>query len=124
MQYERGELVWISAAKVPTSLRPVAFVACVVALSTLGPPDVRAATYTWNTTTGLWSDGANWLGGTAPADDTTTDTATFSASDGNQTVQLNASRSITGITVKDRSANGTSASVGRAGRIMRSNRRS
>ena len=67
-------------------------------------PVANGATITWNTTTGLWSDGANWLGGNAPANDTTTDTAFFSQSNSDQNVQFNADRSITGITIANTSS--------------------
>ncbi|MEI7780360.1 MAG: autotransporter-associated beta strand repeat-containing protein, partial [Planctomycetota bacterium] len=65
------------------------------------------ATWWWNTTsTGLWSSGANWSNassggttGTAPTDNTTADIAVFnqSGTNGNETVQLNANRSINGM---------------------------
>ena len=67
-----------------------------------------AATLYWDTTTtGLWTDGANWSdnatsGGTtgvAPANSTTADTAVFNQSsvNGSTTVQFSASRSIAGL---------------------------
>lgn len=78
-------------------------------------PEASAATWYWDTTTtGLWSDGANWSDnptsggttGTVPTDDTTTDIAYFNQSsvNGTQTVQLNADRAITGIVVANTGA--------------------
>lgn len=60
----------------------------------------QAATRTWNVTsgTGVWQTAGNWISGTAPANSTTQDTAAFSASNGSQTVQLNADASIAGLT--------------------------
>ncbi|MBA2703386.1 MAG: autotransporter-associated beta strand repeat-containing protein, partial [Blastocatellia bacterium] len=60
---------------------------------------VQAATIEWANVGATWSTGANWVGGTAPADSTVTDIASFgstgsSAVNPNLTVQ----RSINGIT--------------------------
>ncbi|MFM8986551.1 MAG: beta strand repeat-containing protein, partial [Planctomycetia bacterium] len=67
-----------------------------------------AATYWWNTTTtGLWSNGANWSNaatggsaGTPPSSSTTADDAVFNQTglNGNTIVELDAARSIGGIT--------------------------
>jgi fibronectin-binding autotransporter adhesin len=83
------------------------WVAVVAALVTA---PASAATWWWDTTTtGLWTDGANWSNdatsggatGTVPTNDTTTDVAYFNQStvNGDQTIQLNAARSIGGIIV-------------------------
>ncbi len=71
-------------------------------------PPTHAATFWWNTTTtGLWSSGGNWSsaasGGTsgmAPASSVSTDDVVFnqSAVNGNETIQLDAARSIKGMT--------------------------
>lgn len=89
----------------------LALVAVAVAF---GPPPVQAATFWWNTTTtGSWADGANWdnaasggTSGTAPANDTTTDTVVFNrtATNGNEIVTLSADTSIAGLTFSNRGA--------------------
>jgi fibronectin-binding autotransporter adhesin len=76
----------------------------------LAMPESKAATWYWDTTTtGLWSDGANWSNnatsggttGTVPTNDTTTDVAFFNQSTvtGTQTVQLDANQSVSGIII-------------------------
>ena len=79
--------------------RLIAVVAVATWLSIAPQSRSHAATLTWNTTTGLWSDNANWVGGVAPVSNTTTDTALFSQSNSNQAVQFNGDRSIAGITI-------------------------
>jgi fibronectin-binding autotransporter adhesin len=80
----------------------------VAAAVTLCPRFAAAATWYWDTTTtGLWTDGANWSDnatsggttGTVPTNNTATDIAFFNQStvNGDQTVQLDANRSIAGI---------------------------
>lgn len=75
-------------------------------------PSAEAAVFYWNTTTtGLWQTGANWsdnadLGGTTgtlPANAVTTDQVVFNQAsvNGNQIVQLNANRSIGGMTFRN-----------------------
>jgi fibronectin-binding autotransporter adhesin len=82
----------------------------VAAVVTLCPQFAAAATWYWDTTTtGLWTDGANWSDnatsggttGTVPTNNTATDIAFFNQStvNGGQTVQLDANRSIAGIIV-------------------------
>ncbi len=72
-------------------------------------PSASATTYYWDTTsTGLWSAGTNWsldssgspAGSVAPISDTTSDSVVFNGSGvtGAETVQLDASTSIAGIT--------------------------
>ena len=101
--------MWRSAAvRWGTVLVGVLALACAM-------PAAHAATWYWDTTTtGLWTDGANWSNnpttggttGTVPANDTTTDVAYFNQSsvNGTQTVQLNADQSVAGIVVANTGA--------------------
>lgn len=65
----------------------------------------QAATVTWNGSTSVtWATGANWVGGTAPANDLTTDTAHFNTLTYGGTVTSPfspyvSSRSIYGVTI-------------------------
>jgi autotransporter-associated beta strand protein len=79
--------------------RIAAMIGCLV-LAAFATSPAHAATRTWSVTTGtgVWQTGASWLDASAPANDTTTDTAYFSSGNGTQMVQLNANASIAGLT--------------------------
>ncbi len=82
---KHSTMTWVGIALLGMAVTPVSW----------------AVQISWNTTTtGLWSNGANWVGGNAPTDDTTTDTALLNATgvNGNEIVQFNADRSVGGIT--------------------------
>lgn len=67
------------------------------AIACVGLPGVaNAQTRTWNVTTGVWQTGANWVGGSAPSNSTSTNTALFSGTTG-ETAELNANTSIAGL---------------------------
>ncbi len=60
------------AINTPLRLACAAFVVLLV-------PAARAATIVWANNGGTWATGANWVGGTAPANSTTTDIASFTS---------------------------------------------
>ncbi|NDC63313.1 MAG: hypothetical protein EBZ59_04840 [Planctomycetia bacterium] len=83
-----------------STFRRVAMAAVLASVATLLPRPAAAAPKTWvNTTTGLWFTDGNWSGGTRPVNDATTDTAIFSSTNGDQTVQINGNAQIAGITI-------------------------
>ncbi|MBV9657901.1 MAG: hypothetical protein JO295_07305 [Verrucomicrobia bacterium] len=75
------------------------FLSVVVVLAWFAPGfQAGAAVVQWANTGTAWSNGADWLGGTAPTDDTVTDTASFDAI-GAAAVNpnLTAARSVNGV---------------------------
>jgi autotransporter-associated beta strand protein len=52
---------------------------------------------TWNVTSGIWQTNSNWLGGSAPSNNTTTNSALFAGA-ANESSSLNAAASIAGLT--------------------------
>jgi autotransporter-associated beta strand protein len=93
-----GENVMSQTLRV-SRLRIAAMIGCLVVAAFAASP-AHAATRTWSVTTGtgVWQTGANWVDASAPANDTSTDTAYFSSGNGTQMVQLNANASIAGLT--------------------------
>jgi fibronectin-binding autotransporter adhesin len=99
---------------VKTNLIPIA-VAGFLAFS-LGAGSLRAANVTWSGGGGAdndWSDGSNWVGGTAPGSTsvtTSTDVATFDTVTANNTVTIDSTTQ--NIFQIDFSGNGTTSSAG------------
>jgi fibronectin-binding autotransporter adhesin len=75
-------------------------IAALLAIFIGNTPTARAANITWsgsNSTT--WTDGANWVGGTAPDNSLTTDTAVFDSATYTNQPNSTTARSIAGITI-------------------------
>jgi autotransporter-associated beta strand protein len=75
-------------------------IAALLAVFIGNTPTARAANITWsgsNSTT--WTDGANWVGGTAPDNSLTTDTAVFDSATYTNQPNSTTGRSIAGITI-------------------------
>ena len=75
-------------------------IAALLAVFIGNTPTARAANITWsgsNSTT--WTDGANWVGGTAPDNSLTTDTAVFDSATYTNQPNSTTARSIAGITI-------------------------
>jgi fibronectin-binding autotransporter adhesin len=95
-QFARSPSAWFTMQRTPAlrQYRPVRFAAMLVALFTAGAsrPGFAQTAVSWANVGSTFSTGANWVGGTAPADNTTSSIATF----GTVTVQpeLTADRSV------------------------------
>jgi fibronectin-binding autotransporter adhesin len=61
------------------------------------PQSAQAATIVWENTGTAFATGGNWVGGTAPANDTTTDIGSFQSATVSFNPQLTGSRSIAGL---------------------------
>ncbi len=80
--------------------RPALVAFCLAALLvSLLSPQALGAEFTWGNTGQTWNFNASWVGGTAPANSTTTDTALFSnVGAGFNSPKFSANRSIAGVT--------------------------
>lgn len=72
------------------------FIGVGIVFSPLSLQSVSATTIVWANNGSTWATGANWVNGTAPADSTTTDIASF-GSGGPVNPSLSAQRSINGV---------------------------
>jgi autotransporter-associated beta strand protein len=78
--------------------------------------DAHAANITWTgATNATWSEGANWVGGIAPANSTTTDTAVFDSATYTNQPNSTTARSIAGITIGANSTAAVTINTGNSG---------
>ncbi|MBX3751365.1 MAG: autotransporter-associated beta strand repeat-containing protein, partial [Opitutaceae bacterium] len=81
-------------------------------VAAFGSTRVEAATIVWRNTGTTFSTGSNWVGGTAPANNTTSDIGSFQAGTVTANPNLTASRSIAGLEFTSGSAGWTFSGSG------------